>query len=56
MVNQHCSNAICPDISQCKKPWKVTYNNEIIDPNAMETDPHIEVICKGLKFDPICVK
>ena len=47
MINENCSDAICPDITQCQSPWKVSYNGETVPMNLMETDSHIRLTCKG---------
>ena len=45
MTNQNCSKTICPDVSQCQDPWKVTYNGEVVPMNEMKIDKHIILSC-----------
>lgn len=52
MINKNCSDATCPDISQCQDPWKVSYNGEAVFVSNMTVDPHIKITCQG--NNPVC--
>ena len=47
MMNENCSNSMCPDISQCQVPWKVSYNGDAVSKHNLKSDQHIILACKG---------